>query len=113
MVLVFSFMLVIVLMGEARKPQNWRWMFAGQGDQALTDAEIAHDDIDTRLRPDGTADSAASGPIALSCSSTIASNRAFQVRTERAVSRQRELAGPVGAINATTSSGAIVAICRP
>lgn len=47
--MVFAFMLVIVLMFEARKPDNWRWMWSGVKDGPKTE-ELA-EPIDTRLPP--------------------------------------------------------------
>jgi hypothetical protein len=52
LVLVGSLMLVIILMFEAAKPKNWEWLWAQQP-QGLTDAEIANEEIDTRLAPAG------------------------------------------------------------
>jgi len=70
--MVFSLLLVIVLMLEVRKPQNWLWMWAGSKTRVTT--TLLDDDIDTLLppqpaRPDdppGTvyaSDSAASRPV--------------------------------------------------
>jgi hypothetical protein len=50
LVLVFSLLLVIVMMLEARKPQNWQWMFAGSKSRV---APASRDkEIDTRLPPE-------------------------------------------------------------
>ncbi|MFT7643371.1 MAG: hypothetical protein ACI9G1_005136, partial [Pirellulaceae bacterium] len=58
MMLIGSLMLVGVLMYEARKPENWRWMFPNQGTHNVDANSIPpnpvdpgdSDDIDTRLR---------------------------------------------------------------
>lgn len=52
--LVAMFMLVIILMQEARKAENWEWMW--QLDKASVDGvPVDEEDIDTRLRePDGS-----------------------------------------------------------
>ena len=47
--LVFAFMLVIVLMFEARKPENWKWMWGGVDSPGEAEAELVP--IDTRLPP--------------------------------------------------------------
>jgi len=42
-------MLIVILMNEARKPENWQWMW--QGETALETSEIDDDEpIDTRLK---------------------------------------------------------------
>lgn len=49
--LVACFMLVIILMQEAKQPDNWRWMWAFQGNESQPDGQPNEDDVDTRLRP--------------------------------------------------------------
>ena len=53
MLLVSALMLVIFAMNEARKPKYYRWMGFEQqiapGDHPLTNAEVATEEIDTRL----------------------------------------------------------------
>ncbi len=55
MVLVGMVMLVIVLMYEARKPENWYWLWDGapasENAVDLTQAEISDRHIDTRVKP--------------------------------------------------------------
>lgn len=46
---VFAFMLVLVLMFEARKPENWKWMWAGVDTSSEAEEEL--EPIDTRLPP--------------------------------------------------------------
>jgi len=48
--MVFAFMLVIVLMYEASKPENWKWMWAGVENIETSTEEGGP--IDTRLPPD-------------------------------------------------------------
>ena len=52
LMLVGSLMLVIILMNEARKPQNWAWLTRLQ-DQSLTEDELGGGEIDTRALPAG------------------------------------------------------------
>jgi len=47
---VASFMLVIILMQEARKPERWAWMWQLQNDGGSLAARIEEEDVDTRLR---------------------------------------------------------------
>jgi hypothetical protein len=50
LMMVFSLLLVIVLMSEARKPENWAWMWAGA---KTRDSATAIDaDVDTLLPPE-------------------------------------------------------------
>ena len=60
--LVACFMLVIILMQEARKPKNWRWLWAFQGNQAPLDEQPAEGDVDTRLRMPPQAKEGVLGP---------------------------------------------------
>jgi hypothetical protein len=48
--MVACLMLVFILMQEAKKPENWRWMWAFQDPQALDSAITDGDEVDTRLR---------------------------------------------------------------
>lgn len=50
LMMTFSLMLVIVLMIEARKPENWKWMWAGSTGRGATTP--ADGDIDTLLPPE-------------------------------------------------------------
>ncbi|MCA9147159.1 MAG: hypothetical protein KDB05_30490 [Planctomycetales bacterium] len=52
LMMVFSLMLVIVLMLEARKAENWEWMWAGTKIRVVTTMPV--DDIDTLLPPEPT-----------------------------------------------------------
>ena len=47
LILCATLMLVLVMMNEARKPKNWKWLWAGE-----IPAEVASDEpVDTRLEP--------------------------------------------------------------
>lgn len=48
--MVFSLMLVIVLMFEARKPENWKWLWAGAKTRVAT--TTIDEEIDTLLPPE-------------------------------------------------------------
>lgn len=50
--MVFSLMLVCVLMLEARKPENWQWMWAGTKTRVVTTLPV--EDLDTLLPPEPT-----------------------------------------------------------
>lgn len=56
LLLVGGLMLIFILMNEARKPQNWRWL-TGPAGGPLTAAERGGEEIDTRTA--GTSDRAA------------------------------------------------------
>jgi hypothetical protein len=57
-VMVACLMLVFILMQEARRPENWRWMWAMQDSAASLDDTFSGQDVDTRLRmPTETTDS--------------------------------------------------------
>ncbi|HUG67105.1 MAG TPA: hypothetical protein VMM76_05110 [Pirellulaceae bacterium] len=52
LMMVFSLLLVIALMFEARKPENWAWMWAGA--KTRDSATVIDADIDTLLPPEPT-----------------------------------------------------------
>lgn len=55
---VAMFMLVIILMQEARKPERWQWMWQLQKDGGTITGLSREEDIDTRLRvPEGSQES--------------------------------------------------------
>lgn len=57
---VAMFMLVIILMQEAGKPERWQWMWQLQGNGETQTAQVEEEDVDTRLRaPDDTQSSGA------------------------------------------------------
>jgi hypothetical protein len=51
LMLVFAFMLVVVLMGEARKAKNWRWIWMMTGSDPGGETQEAMEPVDTRLPP--------------------------------------------------------------
>jgi len=59
--MVFAFMLVVVLMDEARKPQHWKWIW--QMTAAPEQAGPSDEPVDTRLPPRAAPDDSPPGTI--------------------------------------------------
>jgi len=88
--LVAMFMLVIVLMKEARDPKNWQWMWELQKSGPVAVKDDAEEPVDTRLR----VPSEPSGETAEAI--VIGGRQALSVAEDETESVEEEMTSPLG-----------------